>query len=375
MLAAMFAGAFTAFRGLYFGVPFLLALGLAACVAYVGVLGVRLATRPHLRLNNFQLKTHGAWTRSGRGFALVAILVVLATAHSGLVRYHEAAGVEGFAAIRAATVPDSAARASTIRHLEAARSLGLVEPLELDRMLASLYTLEGSPGLAKPLLLRIVDHDGSDWEARVRLARIELGRGGLKAAAEVLSPVVGAPLKSRVPVSKWVDACVLDAWVKRERNEPEAAARALEVALAGDPNRSSARIALLELFAEARDGKRAQRLGPGVDRAEDASYAEGLVRLASSDSDGAREALLQAAGRNRQHAGACYWLGRLSLEAGDALSATGYLQRAAILGPGLAEAHYWLGVALHRRGREAEAQVSRDTARRLSARFYSQSWP
>ncbi len=374
-LGGVFAGAFVAFRGLYFGVPFLLALGLAVCVAYVAVLGARLATRPHLRLNNFQLKTQGALTRSGRGFALVAIVMVLATAHSGVVRYHEATGAREFAKLGRAAVQDPATRASAIRHLEAARTLGFVEPLELDRMLASLYTLEETPGSVEPLLRRIVGYDGSDWEARVRLARIELGKGGLDAAAEVLAPVVVAPRKSRTPVAIWVDACVLDAWVRRERNEPEAAVRALEAALEGDPNRSSARIALLELLAETRDGKRAQRVGSGADRAEDASYAEGLVRLACSDPNGARAELRQAVQRNPNHAGACYWLGRLSLDAGDNLAATGYLQRAASLGPGLAEAHYWLGVALHRRGREEEAQTCAEAARRLSARFESKPWP
>ena len=59
VLAAAFAAAFFTFRGLYGAVPFLLALGLAAILAYAVLLAVRLATRANLANKRFPLKRAG----------------------------------------------------------------------------------------------------------------------------------------------------------------------------------------------------------------------------------------------------------------------------------------------------------------------------
>jgi polyferredoxin len=91
-LAALFAGALFAFRGLYGAVPFLLAIGLAVATALACVLGARALARRELRFQHTLWKRDGRLTASGgAGLACCAALAAF-TAHAGWVNGHERTG-------------------------------------------------------------------------------------------------------------------------------------------------------------------------------------------------------------------------------------------------------------------------------------------
>jgi tetratricopeptide (TPR) repeat protein/NAD-dependent dihydropyrimidine dehydrogenase PreA subunit len=81
-------GLFT-FRGLYEAVPFLFALGLAAILASIGLLAVRMITKTEVRLQSTTLKTGGAVTAGGHTFLGGCLLLGLFWAHSAAVQVHE----------------------------------------------------------------------------------------------------------------------------------------------------------------------------------------------------------------------------------------------------------------------------------------------
>ncbi|HEX9792734.1 MAG TPA: 4Fe-4S binding protein, partial [Planctomycetota bacterium] len=73
-LGALFLLAFTAFRGLYGVVPFLLALGLGAIVACLALQALRMIYRRDVRLARWVLKSGGRLRPAGRCFAVGMLL-------------------------------------------------------------------------------------------------------------------------------------------------------------------------------------------------------------------------------------------------------------------------------------------------------------
>ncbi len=86
VLAAAFALAFFSLRGLYGLVPFLLALGLAGCIAYAIWTTIRLAGAENLALRRVQLRRHGRLTAAGRGWAVGSLLATAVVLHSAVVQ-------------------------------------------------------------------------------------------------------------------------------------------------------------------------------------------------------------------------------------------------------------------------------------------------
>ena len=99
VLGLGFAGAFFTFRGLYGYVPFLMALGLSAVLAFLVLTTVRLAIRPHLSLRQYRLKSQGKLLPAG--YVLTVAMTLLATfwIHSGIVRAHQYLGDGDFRAL------------------------------------------------------------------------------------------------------------------------------------------------------------------------------------------------------------------------------------------------------------------------------------
>ena len=86
-LAAVFALAFFALRGLYGVFPFLFALGLAGCLAYLGLVSRRLLARePRVAVKGLVLRDAGRLTSSGWAFAALAALLAAGWAHSAAVQ-------------------------------------------------------------------------------------------------------------------------------------------------------------------------------------------------------------------------------------------------------------------------------------------------
>lgn len=88
-IALAFLAALFAFRGLFGLVPFLMALGLAAILAWSAVLGVRLLRGRDARLGRTQLRQGGTLTGAGRAFLAALAAAVLVWGYAGLVRLRE----------------------------------------------------------------------------------------------------------------------------------------------------------------------------------------------------------------------------------------------------------------------------------------------
>lgn len=88
-LAAVFAGSFFAWRGVYAAVPMLMAIGVAGCVTYIVWTAWRMISRRNARLHNFQLRLNGRLKPAGGVFLLLAALTAALTAQSGFVRWAE----------------------------------------------------------------------------------------------------------------------------------------------------------------------------------------------------------------------------------------------------------------------------------------------
>jgi len=95
-MTAIFAVTLFAVRGLYDLVPFFLAIALGVMLAYASIVVWRLGRRTDVRLGIWRLKTAGAVTMQGRAAAACVAACFLLVAHSGLVRYHMAAGWSGY---------------------------------------------------------------------------------------------------------------------------------------------------------------------------------------------------------------------------------------------------------------------------------------
>jgi Flp pilus assembly protein TadD/NAD-dependent dihydropyrimidine dehydrogenase PreA subunit len=142
LMVAVFLATLFVYRGLYGLVPFLLTLALGGIFAYGAVLGVRLISREHVRLNNFQLKRAGRVSKFGMVFAGIAAATVTLTAHSAFIRSHEYRGWQAAEVARQHQPIESDrqdALESAITHLSIARRWGLYTPPVLERSLQSLH--------------------------------------------------------------------------------------------------------------------------------------------------------------------------------------------------------------------------------------------
>jgi len=103
----------------------------------------------------------------------IAASVLLAlTAHSGLVRLHEARAQTAELAARAG---DPSALVEAITEWEAARDLGVYAPTPLRSRLADLYLRRGDRPAALAELRAVVDADPGDEGARRALAAVDAG--------------------------------------------------------------------------------------------------------------------------------------------------------------------------------------------------------
>ena len=90
LIALLFVAAFLTFRGLYGAVPFLFALGLAATLAFIGLLTVRMLTKESVRLQTSVLKSSGTLTGSGRTFLGFSLVLGPFWTHSAVIQVQDA---------------------------------------------------------------------------------------------------------------------------------------------------------------------------------------------------------------------------------------------------------------------------------------------
>lgn len=117
LLAAVFALAFFALRGLYGIFPFLFSLGLAGCLAYLALVARRLARESRYAAKGLLLRDAGRLTRAGWGFTILSALLAVGLAHSTVVQAHRQIGRWSEAALP----PVAPAAPLEGRHLDRAR--------------------------------------------------------------------------------------------------------------------------------------------------------------------------------------------------------------------------------------------------------------
>jgi polyferredoxin len=186
-----------AYRGLYGLVPFLMSLGIGVCLAWLAVLGLRVAVRRDTSLRGRALVRNRKCTRAGK--LLLAAFAVLAalTLHSGAIRFHEYRGSRTFeraqvavASRDVAAIRDAVPRA--IADFEFCMAWGLHTPLDLHRRLASLHSVGPTPDRARAHFQIIVASTPDDLEAQLRLAYLELASGNAKEAGTRLLEIDSA---------------------------------------------------------------------------------------------------------------------------------------------------------------------------------------
>lgn len=335
-LAGAFLVGMPVYRSLYERVPFLLAVALAACTAWLLLLGWRMIRRGAVQFRSLTLKMDGELRPAGRAFAAAIALVLAFFGHSAWVQTHTLLGKLGHHRV-ALQQADAEGIRSAIGHYEAALRFGLFEPVDRRFELASLYQIAGDAGRSRELLEGIVEEDPGHAEARFRLGEDAMRRGDRARA--------------------------MQCW---------------EEVLAHGKDRSGTRSR--EILARA-----AMALGAAYEQAASldaaqAAYAKGLERV--PDDPGllaASGAVAHRTGRNAdairffeqalQHGGPEEMLrnnlGALLLEQGRLQEAMPHFKRLVALKPSDVRLRYMLGALHARQGQRQQAQEQWQAAARL----------
>lgn len=114
----VFAASFFAVWDVYQLIPMLMALGIATVTTFLALKTIKLLRTKNSTFFNYTLKSSGTIQNAGWAFLSFAVLWIGFNAHSGFVRYHEAAGARAFENIK---IPDelALARANPARWLGA----------------------------------------------------------------------------------------------------------------------------------------------------------------------------------------------------------------------------------------------------------------
>ena len=194
-LAAVFALAFSALRGLYGVFPFLFALGLAGCLAYLALVARRLAREPNVALRSIRLKSAGRLLRPGWSFVALVVALGLGVAHSGAVQLAAASGMWSYrqteplrrradaGAAGAVSGEERFQVRAALARLDRARRWGALPQPELDLPLVELALVGGDVATAR----RVLAQARPGAEARADLAYaaglVEARAGDVEAAA------------------------------------------------------------------------------------------------------------------------------------------------------------------------------------------------
>lgn len=264
LMAAVFSATIPIIRGLYDAVALLLALTLAALVAYAAVVSVRLGRRERVTVSNATLKAAGKLTPKGRAAAVGLAALGLLVAHSAYVRvnvylgeHHQARLAEtgppsSDAPFAAPAVASSEDRARAIVYLERAAEWGLVTPRALRRRLALLYQQDGATAKARGELNAILAADPDDEATRLHLAKvlIQEGRASLaeRQLERIVAPGAAAP-RDRVERVTRASANYLLADLSVRAGDPQTAKQRFGDALAVYEGHAESRLALGAMLA------------------------------------------------------------------------------------------------------------------------------
>ncbi|MBK8949337.1 MAG: tetratricopeptide repeat protein [Flavobacteriales bacterium] len=183
LLVAVFLPAFVVWRGAYDLIPFLLAVALAGCTAFMLLALVRTLGRDVYTLQGHVLKLDGRIRPAGRIVMGAAIALIALLAHTGWVQYHGWMGGRIMRTLAMDARPDRLA--SAIAHFERALDLGLIAPIDHRLSLASLRVMQHQDHQAIADLRGIITDDPGHVEARYRLGELLNGMGAADEAMEL----------------------------------------------------------------------------------------------------------------------------------------------------------------------------------------------
>jgi len=177
--AALFAASFLAVWDVYQLVPMLMALGIATVTTFLALRTWRLFSAQNLSFYRYNLKISGKIRKSGWVFLSLSLLWIGLNAHSGWVRYHEAAGARAFQKLK---IPEELALARTNparwlsasdneniaagkKHFRAAGDFGLFTNIYALPKLAWIEYLSGNAEQAVNLLGKAAGHQDGQSKA------------------------------------------------------------------------------------------------------------------------------------------------------------------------------------------------------------------
>jgi polyferredoxin/tetratricopeptide (TPR) repeat protein len=191
ILVVAFALSFVIVRGLYGLVPFLMALGTAAVIAFLALTSWRLWRGQDLDRSGFRLMRGGRLLPWGRAFAASMALLALFLVHSAVVQAHTYLGDRAFTATAGprqellqasatAAGPSDALRGQAeagVQHWLAVERWGLFPTYGLEPKLAWLETLRGATEAGEQRARKAIERDQMSAPMHQLLARGALRRG------------------------------------------------------------------------------------------------------------------------------------------------------------------------------------------------------
>lgn len=178
-MLAVFVVTIFIYRGLYDAVPFLLAVGLAVCTAYLLLLAWRFVRKQSMQVRGIMLKDMGHVRRGGMVFGVSMVLLLLLVLHSAVVQWHTYRGKSVFLGIAAnnavSAVPEELREG--IAHYQKALSIGFFEPIDRRKELANLYLIAGDRTSSLELLKGIAADDPTHVEAHYQLGELAYHAG------------------------------------------------------------------------------------------------------------------------------------------------------------------------------------------------------
>lgn len=336
LLATIFLVAMPVYRGLYDMVPFLLAVGLAVCTAWLFVLGGRLLRKGAVRFRGLTLKMDRSLRPAGTIVAAAIVALGCFFTHSACVQYHTLVGRALYERV-AANVSDPDLLRSAVDHYATALRAGLIEPSDRRFELSSLYRLQGDAIRSSELLEGILSDDPGHAEARFRLGELKAAGGDRTTAMRLWSQnlTLGAVRSGTTGQAMLARSAVALGAALETQGDMEAAQRSYAAGLERAPGDAGLLVAA---------GALAHRSG----RIDDAirHFDEALRQ-------GGPEDML----RNN--------LGALHLQQGRPDRAVPHLERLTVLRPTDGRLRYTLGVLHARSGRTLQAEEQLMAAARL----------
>jgi len=361
-IAALFLSSLVVLRGLYGVIPFLLALALAAIVAFLSVHAYRLLKRPAGRFGQVQLKLAGSMSRAGWIFLGSTLLFVTFVGHSALVRYHHFAGQRAYESLVASSVPFDEDIYAAIEHLESTRSRALMPIPGIDRMLAGIHAMSSRPTGAVTPLRRMIEENPRDVYARSQLVRVLHGTGQFAFADREIDSWIEVAKASEDTAHSVANAYELRGALMIERGQFDAALVAFEMSLEVHPESSGALRSMGEALANmGRFDEAKTRLESALDLKEDSAlthYNLAVVCSMLEDTSSATQHYVRAVELDPSDPEIRNNLGYLYMETGSQLLAEAQFKEAIALNPRFAPAYFNLG-------RLRLAQGQRDQAREL----------